>query len=74
MVNTRHEVVAIHRCHVGTLNTSVAAAEVCKTAILNHAAGLIAAHNHPSGHVELSKQNMQMTTTLMETGHVLGRS
>lgn len=73
MLNTRHDVVAVHRCHTGTLNASlVAAREVFKAAILNNAAGIVVAHNHPSGHAQPSTEDIQLTTALMEVGHFLG--
>ncbi|MDK0514319.1 JAB domain-containing protein [Enterococcus faecalis] len=48
-LNTRNNVVAVHRCHVGSLNASlVHPREVFKSAILNNAASVIVAHQHPS--------------------------
>ncbi|MBZ3636451.1 JAB domain-containing protein [Enterococcus faecium] len=56
-LNTRNNVVAVHRCHVGSLNASlVHPREVFKSAILNNAASVIVAHQHPSDHV-LSRVN-----------------
>lgn len=44
-LNTKNNVVAIHRCHVGSLNASlVHPREVFKSAILNNAASVIVAH------------------------------
>ncbi|MEM5228319.1 JAB domain-containing protein [Enterococcus faecalis] len=48
-LNTRNNVVAVLRCHVGSLNASlVHPREVFKSAILNNAASVIVAHQHPS--------------------------
>ncbi|CAI9387541.1 hypothetical protein BACSP_02026 [Bacillus sp. T2.9-1] len=46
-LNTKNNVIAVHRCHVGSLNASlVHPREVFKSAILNNAASVIAAHQH----------------------------
>lgn len=46
-LNTKNNVVAVHRCHVGSLNASlVHPREVFKSAILNNAASVIVAHQH----------------------------
>src|SRR5690554_3213141 len=48
-LNTKNNVVAVHRCHVGSLNsTLIHPREVFKSAILNNAASVIVAHQ-PSG-------------------------
>lgn len=44
-LNTKNNVVAVHRCHVGSLNSSIVhPREVFKSAILNNAASVIAIH------------------------------
>lgn len=51
-LNTKNHVVAVHRCHVGSLNSSIVhPREVFKSAILNNAASVIVAHQHPSGDI-----------------------
>lgn len=46
-LNTKNEVVAVHRAHVGSLNASIVSQrEVFKTAFLNNAASIICFHNH----------------------------
>lgn len=43
-LNTKNHVVAVHRCHVGSLNASIVhPREVFKSAILNNAASIIGA-------------------------------
>ena len=50
MLNTKNQVVGLHRAHVGSLNASVVhPREVMKCAILNNAASIIVSHQHPSG-------------------------
>src|SRR5699024_3587549 len=47
---TKNNVIAVHRCHVDSLNSSIVhPREVCKYAIRNKASSVIVAHHHPSG-------------------------
>src|SRR5690625_2644844 len=49
-LNTKNSAAAVHRCHVGSLNSSlVHPREVFKSTILNNAASVIVAHQHQSG-------------------------
>jgi len=49
-LNTKNRVIAVHRCHVGSLNASIVhPREVFKTAIMNNSASIMVAHQHPSG-------------------------
>jgi DNA repair protein RadC len=51
----------------GTLtHASVHPREVVKAALANNAAGVILAHNHPSGAMLLSTADLQLTTTLKQ--------
>lgn len=73
VLNTKNEVVACHRCHVGSLNASIVhPREVFKTAILNNAASIIVAHQHPSGDVSPSREDIAITQRLVECGQMLG--
>src|SRR5450759_3147070 len=49
-VHTKQKLIGVHVVSIGTLNASlVHPREVFKAALLTNAAGLILAHNHPSG-------------------------
>ena len=57
----------------GTINTSVVhPREVFNAAIVNHAAAIIAAHNHPSGDPTPSKEDKSLTSSLAESGKIIG--
>lgn len=72
-VSVKNEVLSLHRCHVGTLNSSmVSPREVFKTAIMQNAASIIIAHNHPSSNVEPSPEDIGVTNRLVESGQLLG--
>lgn len=58
---------------VGTLSqTLVHPREVFHVAIRHRAAGLVVAHNHPSGDPTPSQQDIVLTTRLIESGKILG--
>ena len=59
--------------HIGTLNQSlVHPREVFRPAILDNAAGIIIAHNHPSGTLEASRADIAITSRLKEVGVLVG--
>ncbi len=58
---------------MGTLNSSlIHPREVFKTVILSNAAGFIIAHNHPSGDVVPSAEDIKITKRLQEAGNLMG--
>jgi DNA repair protein RadC len=72
-LNTKNQVVAVHRCHVGALNASIVTPrEVFKSAILNNSASIIVSHQHPSGDVNPSREDIDVTKRLVECGKILG--
>ncbi len=59
--------------HIGTLNQSlVHPREVFRPAILDNAAGIIIAHNHPSGTLSASRADIQVTQRLKEVAKLVG--
>ena len=57
----------------GTLNSSlVTPREVFKRAILQNAAGIVLGHNHPSGNVDASGDDINITQKLVKSGKILG--
>ncbi|MBM0845350.1 DNA repair protein RadC [Staphylococcus saprophyticus] len=72
-LNTKNHVVAVHRCHIGSSNASIVhPREVFKSAILNNAASVIVAHQHPSGDITPSMEDINVTKRLVEAGKLLG--
>ncbi len=58
---------------IGTLTSSlVHPREVFADAITDRAASIIVAHNHPSGNLEPSQTDINVTTRLHEAGELLG--
>jgi DNA repair protein RadC len=73
LLNTRNEVIETSTVSVGTLGASlVHPREVFKPAIRASAASVILAHNHPSGKVEPSREDHEVTRRLGEAAGILG--
>jgi DNA repair protein RadC len=73
LLNTKNEVLAEVTVSIGTLDMSVAhPREVFKSAIRCNSAGVILAHNHPSGDPLPSPEDGQLTRQLVEAGKLLG--
>lgn len=72
-VDSQNHVIGVDEVSVGTLNHSLLhPREVFKSAILNSAAAIIIAHNHPSGAIIPSVEDIQVTKQLYECGELLG--
>ena len=72
-LNTKNEVANLSVVHMGSLNTSIVhPREVFKTAVLSNSASIVCAHNHPSGHPEPSREDIEVTKRLAEAGKILG--
>lgn len=57
----------------GTVNMSVVSPrEVFQKALLANAVGIVLLHNHPSGDCTPSKQDINVTKRLMESGDIIG--
>ena len=73
LLNTKNEVIGTPLVSVGTLSASlVHPREVFKPAIRASAASVVLAHNHPSGKVEPSREDREVTRRLGEAAGVLG--
>lgn len=72
-LNTRNVVKYIDLTSLGTLNASlVHPREVFRLAVMKDMASIILGHNHPSGSIEPSKEDQQITRRLIEAGRILG--
>lgn len=72
-LDVRHRVIARRIVHIGTLTgVEVHPREVFKAAIVNSAAAVIIAHNHPSGDPSPSRQDVEVTVRLREVGELVG--
>ena len=72
-LDTRNKILGIDTVFIGTLNSSlVHPRETFEIAIRRHAAGIVVAHNHPSGDPEPSDEDIKVTDLLLEAGKVMG--
>jgi len=72
-LDSRNNLIKISDVSVGTLDTSlVHPREVFTEVLLAHAAQVILAHNHPSGDLEPSEEDLTITKKLVEAGKILG--
>ena len=73
ILNARNHVLGINTVSVGTLNASlVHPREVFKVPIIMGAANLILAHNHPTGDTAPSREDIDLTRRLKQSGDLLG--
>jgi DNA repair protein RadC len=73
LLNTKNEVIGTPLISVGTLSASlVHPREVFKPAIRASAASVVLAHNHPSGQVEPSWEDREVTGRLEKCAGILG--
>jgi DNA repair protein RadC len=73
LLDARNRVVGQQLVAVGTLSAClVHPREVFKAAILRNAASIILAHNHPSGDVEPSEADLELTRRIADAGQLLG--
>lgn len=72
-LSTSNRVVGAHVAHVGTVDASIASPRECfKFALLCNARSIVVAHNHPSGNLEPSSADVQVSKQLKAAGDVLG--
>lgn len=71
-LDTANQVTGLFEVSRGSLNASIVhPREVFKRAIIQNACSIILIHNHPSGNVEPSKEDIEITERLIEAGKLL---
>jgi len=71
-LNSANKVTKFEAISVGSLNSSVVhPREIFKFAIENSSASIILIHNHPSGNLEPSNEDIAITKKLVEAGKIL---
>ena len=72
-LNGGHNIIQIHVVSIGTTNsTFVHPREVFYEAIKENASAIIVCHNHPSGEVEPSDEDIECTKKLIEASEIIG--
>ncbi len=73
LLSTYNRVVGYDIVSIGSLNASVVDPRgVFRSAIVANCANIILAHNHPSGNLEPSNEDISLTKTLVEAGKIIG--
>jgi len=72
-LDTKYQVIGYNEVSKGTVSASlVHPREVFKAALLSNSTAIICAHNHPSGIVKPSNEDIETTITLIKAGQILG--
>lgn len=72
-LDMRSQVIRKETISIGTLSTSIVhPREVFEMAITHHAGQIILSHNHPSGEVKPSEEDIETTKRLIKAGEILG--
>ena len=72
-LNTKNQVLHKKTVFIGSLNASIVhPREVYKEALRRSAASIICIHNHPSGDPSPSREDIEVTKRLNESGRILG--
>lgn len=72
-LNARNQVICREDVSVGSLNASlVHPREVFAPAVGSSAASVILAHNHPSGDVTPSREDIELTRRMVQAGEIMG--
>lgn len=72
-LDSRNKIISINTVSIGTLNSSlIHPRETFEVAIKNHAAAIIICHNHPSGELKPSEDDLVVTQNLVKAGKLLG--
>lgn len=72
-LDTKHRVIGANVVSQGALDVNIVhPREVFKTAILLNASGIAVCHNHPSGNITPSREDLETTKRLIKAGALLG--
>lgn len=72
-LNGAHEVIETRVSSIGILNrTLVHPREIFRQAIIDNASAIIIIHNHPSGNLEPSQEDIEITKRIKDAGFIVG--
>ena len=72
-LNTKCEIINLNIASVGTVNYSLTSPrEIFKSAILSNATCIAMVHNHPSGDITPSDDDIELTDRISKAGQLLG--
>ena len=72
-LNGANVVLGMHMVSLGQVNACMISPQIVfKHAIMDNAVSIIIAHNHPSGTMQASKEDLSITRILGDSGKILG--
>jgi len=72
-LNAQNQPTCLSISSMGSLNTTrTRPVEILKVAVLSNALGIVMIHNHPSGVLEPSPEDLEFTRTIQHAGKLLG--
>ncbi|MBI5127227.1 DNA repair protein RadC [Candidatus Roizmanbacteria bacterium] len=72
-LDNRNKIIGVDTISVGTLNSNlIHPRETFEIAIKRHAAQIILCHNHPSGELTPSEDDLNITKNILEAGKIIG--
>lgn len=72
-LSTKNRINHIEVAHIGSINQAlIHPREIFKSAILSNSAAIIIAHNHPSGELNPSPEDISITERLKSAGELMG--
>ena len=73
LLNSKNEIIGLNIVSTGNLSSApVHPREVLKPAILSNASALILSHNHPSGDLTPSPEDLAITTIIVQASKIMG--
>jgi DNA repair protein RadC len=72
-LDIKSRVISVEVVSVCSIDETIArSAEIFRAAILSNAYAIVVAHNHPSGRLEPSSEDMSLTEIIAKAGEILG--
>ncbi|ADQ13574.1 JAB domain-containing protein [Halanaerobium hydrogeniformans] len=72
-LDAKNKLTGVFEVSIGSLTSSlVSPREVFKRALLQNAAAVVLGHNHPSGSIDFSSDDINITKKLVKSGNILG--
>ncbi len=73
LLNAKNDIIGLNIVSTGSLSSAqVCPREVLKPAILTSASAMILSHNHPSGSVSPSQEDIAVTRRIVQACHIIG--
>jgi DNA repair protein RadC len=72
-LDSANQIISREIISIGILNSTIVhPREIFRTAILRNANSIIISHNHPSGNLEPSNEDIKITTQIKKAGEIIG--